>query len=126
MPPTESIELAYGLLWVVGSGRSTKRGEALYQARKALLAQIDKAGQSRGIVAANKLLGREDIGGCMSSFEAEQTSLSYRADHPMDEGMKRTQEIMQRGDIDMGRPACGQGDEWGRKPTDKNYGERKL
>jgi len=125
MTSAQSIELAYGLLWVVGSGRSTKKGEALYQARKALMTNLDRAGQSRGIVAANKLLGREDIGGCMSSFEAEQTSLSHRADHPMDEGMKRTQEIMQRGGVDMGRPACGQGDEWGREPTDPHYGEPK-
>lgn len=38
------------------------------------------------------------------------------ADHPMDEGMRRTQEIMQRGDVDLGHPACGQGDKWGSKP----------
>ena len=60
----------------------------------------------------------------MSSFEAEQTSLSYQADHPVGEGMKRIQEIMQ-GDVDMGRPACGQGDEWSRHPTDALYGEPK-
>ncbi|MES2030807.1 MAG: hypothetical protein V4477_16630 [Pseudomonadota bacterium] len=46
------------------------------------------------------------------------------ADHPIGEGMKRTQEIMQ-GDVDMGRPACGQGDEWSRHPTDALYGEPK-
>jgi len=43
------------------------------------------------------------------------------ANHPVGEGMKRTQEIMQ-GDVDIGRPACGQGDEWGRHPTDARYG----
>jgi len=46
------------------------------------------------------------------------------AHNPVSEGMKRTQEIMQGG-VDMGRPACGQGDEWGRKPTDERYGEPK-
>jgi hypothetical protein len=29
------------------------------------------------------------------------------------------------GNVDLGRPACGQGDEWGRKPTDPHYGEPK-
>lgn len=48
-----------------------------------------------------------------------------RTGHPIGEGLKRTQGIMQRGDVDMGRPSCGQGDEWGRHPTDPHYGEPK-
>jgi hypothetical protein len=110
---TEAIELAYGLLWVVGSGRSTNAGEALYQARKTLLAQIDKAGQARGIIAANTLLGREDIGGSIFPAEALGVSHAYLAD------------TASSGGVDMGRPACGQGDEWGRHPTDQHYGEPK-
>lgn len=67
---TASIELAYGLLWVAGTDRITNKGEALYQARQTLLSQLDKAGQARGIVAANALLGREDVGGAMTPYEA--------------------------------------------------------
>jgi len=46
------VELAYGLLWMVGCDRSTKNGNALYLARKALYEQLDKDGQARGITAA--------------------------------------------------------------------------
>lgn len=80
MTTAESIEMAYGLLWVAGTNRVTKKGEALFQARKALLAQIDKSGQARGIVAANKLLGRKDIGGAMFPAEAMDISYAYMAD----------------------------------------------
>lgn len=37
---TDVIELAYGLLWIVGCDRSTPNGQALYLARKALYEQI--------------------------------------------------------------------------------------
>jgi hypothetical protein len=58
----EAIELAYGLLWVVGCDRSTPGGNALYLARKALLEQLDRAGQGRGISAARKVLKDEEAG----------------------------------------------------------------
>lgn len=53
---SEAIELAYGLLWVVGCDRSTKDGQALYLARKALYERLDRAGQARGITAAREAL----------------------------------------------------------------------
>ncbi len=52
----KQVELTYGLLWIVGCDRSTKNGNALYLARKALYEQLDKAGQARGIDAARKHL----------------------------------------------------------------------
>lgn len=58
----EAVELAYGLLWVVGCDRSTRGGNALYLARKALLEQLDRAGQGRGISAARKVLKDEEAG----------------------------------------------------------------
>lgn len=58
----EAIELAYGLLWVVNCDRSTRGGNALYLARKALLEQLDRAGQGRGISAARKVLKDEEAG----------------------------------------------------------------
>lgn len=58
----EAAELAYGLLWMVGCDRSTKAGEALYLARKALYETMDRAGQARGITAARAALGIDHIG----------------------------------------------------------------
>lgn len=52
----EALELAYGLLWIVGCDRQTTSGNALYLARKALYERIDKDGQARGITAARKAL----------------------------------------------------------------------
>lgn len=52
----QAIELAYGLLWVVGCDRSTKDGNALYLARKALYERLDRDGQYRGIDAARAAL----------------------------------------------------------------------
>jgi hypothetical protein len=57
----EAAELAYGLLWMVGCDRSTKAGEALYLARKALYEKMDRAGQVRGIIAARAALGVDII-----------------------------------------------------------------
>lgn len=57
MTDREASELAYGLLWMVGCDRSTKAGEALFLARKALYEKMDRAGQARGIDAAQKALG---------------------------------------------------------------------
>ncbi|MDE5451352.1 hypothetical protein GWE18_00480 [Bradyrhizobium sp. CSA112] len=56
MSDTDAMELAYGLLWVVGCDRSTKNGNALYLARKALYERLDRAGQYRGIDAAQAAL----------------------------------------------------------------------
>jgi hypothetical protein len=61
MTEREAAELAYGLLWMVGCDRSTKAGEALYLARKALYEKMDRAGQARGITAAQQALGQERI-----------------------------------------------------------------
>lgn len=55
-PIEPAIELAYGLLWIVGCNRDTKDGQALYLARKALYEQLDKNGQARGITAARAAL----------------------------------------------------------------------
>jgi hypothetical protein len=52
----QAIELAYGLLWRCGCDRRTGDGERLYQARQALLAQLDRDGQDRGITAAQALM----------------------------------------------------------------------
>lgn len=62
MTDREAAELAYGLLWMVGCDRSTKGGEALYLARKALYEKMDRAGQARGITAARAALGVDHIG----------------------------------------------------------------
>jgi hypothetical protein len=62
MTDREAAELAYGLLWMVGCDRSTKAGEALYLARKALYEKMDRAGQARGITAARAALGVDHIG----------------------------------------------------------------
>jgi hypothetical protein len=61
MTDHDAMELAYGLLWMVGCDRSTKVGEALYLARKALYEKMDRAGQARGITAAQQALGQERI-----------------------------------------------------------------
>lgn len=54
----QAMEFAYGLLWIVGCDRSTKNGQALYLARKALYERLDKAGQARGITEAREALER--------------------------------------------------------------------
>jgi hypothetical protein len=61
MTDRDAMELAYGLLWMVGCDRSTKVGEALYLARKALYEKMDRAGQARGITAAREALGTDHI-----------------------------------------------------------------
>lgn len=61
MTDREATELAYGLLWMVGCDRSTKVGEALYLARKALYEKMDRSGQARGITAARAALGTHSI-----------------------------------------------------------------
>jgi hypothetical protein len=68
MTDRDAMELAYGLLWMVGCDRSTKAGEALYLARKALYEKMDRAGQARGIDAAQKALGVEHIGARTSAL----------------------------------------------------------
>lgn len=57
----QAIELAYGLLWMVGCDKSTKRGEALYLARKALYERLDRQGQAKGITAAREAVGVHHI-----------------------------------------------------------------
>ncbi len=53
------VELAYGLLWTTSCDRATSNGKALYLARKALLEQLDKDGQARGITVAREALQKE-------------------------------------------------------------------
>lgn len=57
MSDIDAMELAYGLLWMAGCDRSTKNGEALYLARKALYERMNRSGQARGITAARAALG---------------------------------------------------------------------
>ena len=52
----QAMELAYGLLWMVGCDRSTENGQCLYLARKALYERITKDEQARGITAARKAI----------------------------------------------------------------------
>lgn len=51
-----AVELAYGLLWVVGCNKDTPDGSALYLARKVLFERLDRDGQMRGITAAREFL----------------------------------------------------------------------
>lgn len=53
---SDAIEIAYGLLWLAAPSRETWDGIALAEARKALLAHLDKAGQARGIEAARQMM----------------------------------------------------------------------
>lgn len=57
MSDGDAMELAYGLLWIVGCDRSTKTGRALYLARAALYERLNRIGQARGITAARAALG---------------------------------------------------------------------
>ena len=52
----DAIELAYGLLWRCAVDRRTADGQRIYLARKALLGQLDRDGQARGIDAAQALM----------------------------------------------------------------------
>lgn len=62
MTDSDVMELAYGLLWMVGCDRSTMSGEALYLARKAIYERLNRTGQARGITAARNALGVDHIG----------------------------------------------------------------
>ena len=55
-PAVSAIELAYGLLWCMSVNRRAPNGWLASEARKALLAQLDKDGQARGIMAARAFL----------------------------------------------------------------------
>jgi hypothetical protein len=52
----DAIELAYGLLWRCAVDRRTADGRRIYLARQALLGQLDRDGQARGIDAAQALM----------------------------------------------------------------------
>jgi len=70
---TQAIELAYGLLWIVGCDRSTKDGNALYLARKALYERLDKTGQARGIIAAREALDNSPtVHECPTCFRTDR------------------------------------------------------
>ncbi len=53
---TDTIELAYGLLWTLEIDTTTAEGAQLSKARRNLLVLLDKQGQSRGITAARTAL----------------------------------------------------------------------
>jgi hypothetical protein len=53
---SDTIELAYGLLWTLDIDTLTDEGRRLSMARKALLGTMDKQGQERGITAARAAL----------------------------------------------------------------------
>ena len=59
-PAVSAIELAYGLLWCMSVNRRAPNGWLASEARKALLAQLDKDGQARGIMAARAAFSREE------------------------------------------------------------------
>ncbi len=52
----DAIELAYGLLWRCAADRRTAAGQRIHLARQALLGQLDRDGQTRGIDAAQALM----------------------------------------------------------------------
>lgn len=56
MNTADAIELAYGLIWHVDIDKATERGRCISAARIALLGQLDKAGQARGITAAKAMI----------------------------------------------------------------------
>jgi len=51
-----SIEAAYGLLWHAASDRDTPLGFLVTEARRALLALLDRDGQYRGIEGAAAII----------------------------------------------------------------------
>lgn len=53
----QAIELAYGLLWLAPTDRTTRTGELMHRARTTLLAQLDVEGRKRGLRAAQDNLG---------------------------------------------------------------------
>jgi hypothetical protein len=55
---SRAIELAYGLLWHCSSDRRSGDGLAMQVARQALLDQLDRDGQARGIAAARAAIER--------------------------------------------------------------------
>lgn len=65
-----AIELAYGLLWLAPTDRSTRCGELAYQARQVLLTQLDRDGKLRGLKAAQDKL------------PAPESRKNSRTDHP--------------------------------------------
>jgi hypothetical protein len=55
----QAIELAYGLIWYVPVDKATEAGRCVSLARLALLEQLDRDGQARGITAARKMIERQ-------------------------------------------------------------------
>lgn len=52
---TDTIELAYGLLWSLSIDTTTAEGAQISKARRNLLVLLDKQGQARGITAARQI-----------------------------------------------------------------------
>ena len=59
--PSRAIEFAYGMLWHCTLDNRTWNGLAMQAARQALLEQIDRDGQARGITLARTLLESRTI-----------------------------------------------------------------
>jgi hypothetical protein len=55
---SRAIELSYGLLWHCSSDRRSGDGLAMQVARQALLYQLNRDGQARGIAAARAAIER--------------------------------------------------------------------
>ncbi len=56
LDPSRAIELAYGLLWEISMDTRSPTGLRVSLARRALLEQLDRAGQARGIALARDAL----------------------------------------------------------------------
>jgi hypothetical protein len=52
---SDTIELAYGLLWTLQIDTTTAEGAQISKARRNLLVLLDKQGQARGITAARQI-----------------------------------------------------------------------
>lgn len=52
---SDTIELAYGLLWTLQIDTTTAEGAQISKARRNLLVILDKQGQARGITAARQI-----------------------------------------------------------------------
>jgi hypothetical protein len=63
------------------------------------------------------------IAEALESYDEWMKDDDYNSTTALNKIMKRMRERLEMTDapVDQGRPACGQGDEFGRKPTDEGY-----
>lgn len=76
----QALELAYGLIWHVPVDKATEAGRCVSLARLALLEQLDRAGQSRGIDAARDVIlrARESRTNPRTVLVSKSNDLIYR------------------------------------------------